>query len=305
MIKKILLIGLLLSNFISFGQQTPHYTQYMYNMHIINPAYAGARADLSIGILGRTQWVGVEGAPKTETFSINARAIDGIGLGLSVVHDKLGLSEETALYADVSYTLVMSKYSRLAVGLKGGLSFYNNGLANGITPDNEIYQSINGTYPNVGFGAFFYNKRFYAGLSIPTLLKTPKFRIDGANDVTGISEHVNVFATTGMVFDINDHLKYKPSLLVKYVSSLPLSVDLNSNFLYNNRFEVGVSYRYNDSVSGLFAIILNQQFRIGYTYDYTLSNLGKFNSGSHEIMLLFDIDYKKRGRWLKHSSCYF
>lgn len=303
MIKNSITYILLLISAVIYSQQNPHYTQYMYNMQIINPAYAGARADLSIGALNRTQWVGIDGAPKTFTFSANARAFDGIGLGLNVVSDEVGLFKETAVYADVSYTLVVGYHQRLSLGLKGGMSSYDNRLAQGVTPDGETYASTNEQDVNVGIGAFYYDKRFYAGLSAPYLLKTSKFRVD--NTVSGISESVNYFATAGMVFDLNEKTKFKPSTMIKYVSSLPLSVDVNANFLYNDRFELGLSYRYDDSVSGMFALILNKQFRIGYAYDYTLTNLGNYNSGSHEIMLLWDIDFQKRGRWLKNSSCYF
>lgn len=295
----IILIGLK-----SFGQQIPHYTQYMYNMNVLNPAYAGARADLSIGLLTRSQWVGIDGAPKTNTFSVNSRVKNGIGLGLSVVQDKIGLFEDTNINLDISYTLITSQKSRLALGIKTGFSNFTNNLSQGITPDNDVYEDLTGNNINFGVGAYYYNQSFYAGLSIPKLLKTPKFTIEN-NYTTGISEHINLFATAGKVFIVDDNLKFKPSTLIKYSAGLPLSFDINSNFLYKDQFEVGLSYRYDDSVSGMFAIILDKRLRIGYAYDYTLTNLGNFNSGSHEIMLLFDIDFSKRNRWLTNSSCYF
>lgn len=301
----IIILIILFSSIATKAQQNPHYTQYMYNMNIINPAYAGARADMSIGLLGRSQWVGLDGAPETESFSINARVFDGIGLGLSAVQDKIGLFESTNVNLDVSYTLALADDNRLAFGLKLGFSSFSNKLADGVTPDGEVYASLSDTNPNAGIGAFFYNSKFYGGLSIPYLLETPQFRLDSATDTNGLSKNANVFLTAGMVFELNDKVKFKPSTLVKYVNSLPLSIDLNTNFLYDERFEAGLSYRYNDSVSGLFAIIINKNFRVGYTYDYTLGNLSEYNSGSHEIMLLWDIDFAKNGRWLKNSSCYF
>ncbi len=287
-----------------YAQQTPHYTQYMYNMNVLNPAYAGVRADLSVGLLGRSQWVGLEGAPKTQTFSINARAFDGIGLGLSVVHDKLGLFEDTSVNADVSYTVVTSPQSRLSLGIKGGFSNYSNNLSQGITPDNDVYGDITGNHINFGVGAFYYNQNFYAGFSMPQMFKTPKFKLD-RNYTGGLSDSMSYFLTSGMVFNVNDDVKFKPSTLVKLTSGLPLSVDINANLLYKETIEFGASYRYNDSVSGLIALLVNKSFRIGYTYDYTLTNLGNYNSGSHEIMLLFDLDFGKRSRWLNDSSCYF
>ncbi len=301
----ILSIIIMLCSNKTLGQQTPHYTQYMYNMQVINPAYVGARADLTIALLGRTQWVGVDGAPKTNTFSLNGRAFDGVGIGLSVITDKIGLAKSTDINIDISYTIVLSQYNRLAFGLKGGMAFYSNNLDQGITPDQEIYASISGSYPNIGFGAYYYNQRFYAGLSIPRLLNTPKFRIDFDNNQVKIADDINYFATAGMVFELTEKIKFKPSTMIKYSPNLPISIDLNSNFLYNEFIEVGLSYRYNDSMSGMFALILNKNFRIGYTYDHTLTDLGGSNLSTHEIMLILDLDFKKKGRWLQHSSCYF
>lgn len=295
----ILFIGLT-----SIAQQAPHYTQYMYNTVIINPAYAGARADLSIGGLSRTQWIGIDGAPKTQTFSINARTFDGVGMGFSVVHDEIGLLKSTDISMDLSYTLIMGYRQRLALGLKGTYASYNNDLSSGITVDDEVYASINGNYPNVGFGMYYYDDTFFGGIAIPQLLKTPKFIMDG-NFQAGITDNTNVFATFGMRMDINDNTKFKPSTMVKYTSGLPISVDINANFLYKEWLELGVSYRYDDSVSAILAVLPNKNMRIGYAYDYTLSNLGNYNQGTHEIMLLFDIDFSKRGRWLTNQSCYF
>ncbi len=294
----------LLFSVILTAQQTPHYTQYLYNMQIINPAYVGARADLTVGLLGRTQWVGVEGAPETKTFSLNGRMNNGLGLGLSAINDKIGLVSTTNVNIDASYTLVTSHYGRLSLGLKGGMTFFNNNLAQGITPDNEIYDSKSGNYPNVGIGAFYYNNRFFFGLSMPYMLKSPIYAYDDTQYTSGLSENINTFVSAGMLFDINEKLKFKPSTLVKYVPDLPISIDINANLLYDEKIEFGVSYRYNDSASAMVAVVLNKQFRIGYAYDYTLSDLGN-NLGSHEIILLLDLDFKGKSHWLNNMSCYF
>ncbi len=287
------------------AQQTPHYTQYMYNMNVINPAYAGARADISIGLLARQQWVGVEGTPETETFSINARTFDSVGMGLSVVQDKLGLLEDTNINLDLSYTMVTSHYSRLAFGIKGGFSNFNNNLSAGLTPDNDNYADLEGRYPNAGVGLFFYTKNYYIGLSVPQLFNTPKFRLDPNSYSSVLNDYQSYFGTFGYVFQFNEKVKFKPSTLIKITRSLPISVDLNANIFYNDQIEFGVSYRYHDSVSAMAALVLNKKFRIGYSYDHTLTNLGGFNQGSHELMLLVDFNFKKRGRWLNDSSCYF
>lgn len=302
--KYILPLLILLMSYSVNGQQNPHYTQYMYNMSIINPAYVGVRSDLSIGLLGRSQWVGVEGAPETLTFSAGARVFDGIGIGLSAVQDKIGLLEDTTVNLDLSYTLVTSQYSRLSLGIKGGFTNFTNNLSQGITPGNETYENLTGTYTNFGIGAFYHNEKFYVGLSMPQLFETPKFILED-NFSAGLNKNMTYLTTFGAVFELNENIKFRPSSLIKVTSGLPVSVDINANFLLKDRLEIGTSYRYNDSVSGMVALILNESFRLGYAYDHTLTDLVNFNSGSHEIMLLLDLNFSKRSRWLTNSSCYF
>lgn len=287
-----------------YSQQIPNYTQYLYNMQILNPAYVGSRAELSMSLLSRQQWVGVPGAPVTRTFSINGRILDGIGLGLTVVNDKIGLSESTNVNLDASYTIVTSQYSRLSFGLKGGITSFSNNFANAITPDNDVYASTSGNFPNVGFGAFFYNRKFYFGLSIPYLLETPQFYIEDSFKQARLAENANYFLTSGAIFELTENIMFKPSTMVRFTSSLPVSIDLNANFLYKDIIETGVSYRNQSSISALFALIINQKFRIGYAYDYKMQTLGN-NLSTHEIILHLDINLKRNTRWLLHNRCYF
>ena len=285
------------------AQQLPNYTQYLYNMQIINPAYVGVRADFSVSALSRQQWVGVEGAPVTSTFSVSGRTRRGLGLGATVIHDKIGLSETTNINVDASYTIITSQYSRLSFGLKGGISFFDNNYANAITPDNEINASNSGRYPNIGFGAYYYNRDFYVGLSMPSILETPQFYIQN-NFENGISENPSLFLSTGALFNLGEDLKFKPSTMIRYTASVPISIDLNANFLYDNVIEAGLSYRYQNSISALFAIIVNEKFRIGYAYDYKTMSAGN-NLSSHEIILHLDVDFKRNTRWLRGTKCYF
>ena len=301
----IILILLLGTGLQMTAQQMPHYTQYMYNMNIINPAYVGMRSDISLSLLSRKQWVNIEGAPETETISLQGRTFDSVGMGFSVVQDKLGLIEDTSMAMDLSYTMVTSRYSRLAFGIKGGFSNFNNQLSIGLTPDNEKYPDLTDIYPKAGVGMFFYTKKYYIGVSVPQLFKSPEFRLDSNNFSSILNEYQSYFITHGYVFDINENVKFKPSTLIKYNTDLPISIDLNMNILFKNQVEFGISYRYNDSVSAMAALIVNKSIRLGYSYDYTLTNLGGFNAGSHEIMLLFDFNFKKRSRWLNDISCYF
>lgn len=288
----------------SYAQQVPHYTQYLYNMQVLNPAYVGVKADLSISLLARQQWVGVEGAPETMTFSVNGRTRDGLGLGAIVINDKIGLSESTNLNIDASYTIQTSQYGRLAVGLKGGLTYFSNNLSQGYTPDNDIYESTRGRFPNIGFGGLFYTDRFMIGLSIPNVLKSNQYEVfDTAYRNNSIS-NANYFLTGEAIFDISEDIKYKPSAIIKYTPTLPASFDINSNFLYKETIEAGLSYRYEQSVSALFAVILNKKVRIGYAYDYQLRDFGD-NLTSHEIILTLNLNLDRQTRWLYFDRCCF
>lgn len=290
-------LAILSINFI-YSQQDPQYTQYMYNMHIVNPAYAGSEGTLNIGLLHRTQWVGLDGAPKTTVAAINAPIKKNIGLGLSVFADEIGPVKEQNAFVDVSYTIQTSDYGNLAFGLKGGFTFLDAQLSTldlgDDIPDDVFDNDINDSYANFGAGAFYYTDHFYAGLSMPNMLN--QFHLNRKGGViSSASEKMHYYLTSGYVFEMNDNLKLKPSVLLKGVEGAPLSIDLAGNVLINNKFELGVSWRIDDSLNALMNIEVANGFRIGYAYDYTLSNLGDFNSGSHEVILLITISNSRNG----------
>ena len=289
---------------IAYAQQTPHYTQYLYNMQVLNPAFIGARADLSISFLSRQQWVGIEGTPKTQTFSINGRTISGFGFGATVINDQIGLANSTNINLDASYTVPTSQYGRLSFGLKGGLTFFSNNLSNGITPDNDVYASNDGKFPNIGFGALYYNKKFFLGLSIPNLLKSTQFQTLESFNTNESVNNRNYFLATGAIYNLTKNFKLKPTTILKYSPTLPVSIDINTNVVYRDIIETGISYRYNKSITTLFAVIINKKYRIGYSYDYRLASYGS-NLSSHEITLRFDFDLKRNKRWLFSNNCYF
>ncbi|MHB1197719.1 MAG: PorP/SprF family type IX secretion system membrane protein [Lutibacter sp.] len=281
-----------------YSQQDPQYTQYMYNMHIVNPAYAGSEGTLNIGLLHRTQWVGLDGAPKTTVATINTPIKKNIGMGLSVFADKIGPVKEQNVFVDVSYTIQTSDYGNLAFGLKGGFTFLDAQLSTldlgDDIPDDVFNNDINDSYANFGAGAFYYTDHFYAGLSMPNMLN--QFHLNRKGGViSSASEKMHYYLTSGYIFEMNDNLKLKPSVLLKGVKGAPLSIDLAGNVLINNKFELGVSWRIDDSLNALMNVEVANGFRIGYAYDYTLSNLGDFNSGSHEIILLINISNSRNG----------
>jgi len=293
--KKIILALFAFAAIAMHSQQDPQYTQYMYNMNIINPAYAGSQETLSIGLMGRTQWVGFTGAPKTLTAAIHAPAGKNVGLGFSIIADEIGPVKEQNAYADFSYTLEVSDEGRFAMGVKGGLTFQNinyNLLSMEQENDPLFYENLNKTSPNFGAGVLYYTNNFYVGLSMPNILETRYFEKEGGS-ISHASEKVHYFLTGGYVFDISKNLKLKPSTMMKAVVGAPVSVDLSANALINNAFEVGLSWRMDDSISGMVNFLVSPNFRLGYAYDYTLTNLGDFNSGSHEVFLLYNIDLSR------------
>ncbi|WP_298502023.1 type IX secretion system membrane protein PorP/SprF [uncultured Maribacter sp.] len=279
------------------AQQDPQYTQYMYNMSVINPAYTTNNLSVvNFGTLYRSQWASAVGAPKTLTFFAHAALTEKVEAGISFITDDIGdgVLKENNIYADFAYSLKLDDESRLALGLKAGVTTFSTNF-NGFRLPEELEQDFafdngqNSTFPNIGIGAFYHRDKFYAGLSVPNLLSSTHLENQNGISTKG-SENMHVFATAGYVYDLNSSIKLKPSLLAKMVKGSPLSFDASFNALINNTFEAGVSYRLDDSVNAMFNMKILPGLKAGYAYDYTLSNLSDFSSGSHEIFILFDLD---------------
>jgi type IX secretion system PorP/SprF family membrane protein len=276
------------------AQQDPQYTQYMYNINVVNPAYAGNKEALSLTALYRNQWAGFDDAPVTITFSGHAPVGNNVGLGLSVIKDELGPISETNAYADFSYTLQVGNKAKLALGIKAGATFHDVGLAGLDTQDEGdpfFSQDINNTYPNIGAGAFLYTDDFYLGLSVPNMLNS--VHLD-ENALKFGSETNHYFATAGYVFQVNDNFKLKPSLMVKSAFDAPTSFDGNLNALFYDKFELGASYRLDDSFSGLVGFQATPTLRIGYAYDAVTSEIKTVAPSSHEVILTFDLVFNKK-----------
>lgn len=288
-------IGVLLMSTLAKAQQDPQFTHYMYNMSVINPGYATDNAGvINIGGLYRTQWVGAVGAPKTGTVFVHSPVAKRIELGLSVVSDAIGdIVHENNIYADAAYVIPVSETNKLSLGIKAGVTLFDANLTGlqlaNPSPDPAFSENVNQAFPNVGAGAFYFSDNYYVGFSTPNLLNSKHLESKDGVKATGVEE-IHYFFTGGYVFDLSESVRFKPAFMTKAVKHAPVSVDVTANFLFNNKFEVGAGYRVDDSVSGLAAFSITPNLRIGYSYDYTLSNLGKYNSGSHEIFILFDLD---------------
>jgi type IX secretion system PorP/SprF family membrane protein len=277
------------------AQQDPQFTHYMYNMSVINPAYATDNEGvINMGGLYRTQWVGAVGAPKTVSIFAHSPVAKRIEMGISVVSDEIGdVVKENNLYADFAYVIPVSQKNKLSFGLKAGVTFFDadfNGFQySNALPDPAFENNIHRAFPNVGVGTFYFSDNYYLGFSAPNLLKTKHLEKSDAIATTGVEE-IHYFLTGGYVFDLSSRLRFKPAFMAKGVSGAPVAFDVTANFLYNDFIEAGVGYRLDDSVSGLINFYVTPSLRVGYSYDYTLTNLGNFNSGTHEIFLLFDLD---------------
>ncbi|WP_241234654.1 PorP/SprF family type IX secretion system membrane protein [Nonlabens ponticola] len=286
------------------AQQDAQYTQYMYNTLSINPAYAGNRGMFSAILLHRSQWVGLDGAPETQSLSLHSPVGFGkVGLGLSIVNDKLGPTSETYFNGDVSYTIDTGYNSKLSFGVKLGahvLDVNFDELQRFDLDDAAFEQNIdNKLSPNIGTGIYFHTDKFYAGLSAPNLLRNEHFEESNNNNTASFvaRERIHYYLTSGYVFDINPNLMFKPSTMIKAVSGAPLQVDVTANFLINERLTLGAAYRWDAAVSGLLGYQISNQFQIGLAYDRETTDLGntQFNDGSFEVFLRYELtrDYDK------------
>lgn len=277
------------------AQQDSQYTQYMYNTITVNPAYAGSRGMLSISGIYRTQWIGLEGAPETMAFSLNSPVgIRGVGVGLSFNSDKIGPSMENLLAADFSYTIQTSELTKLSFGIKAGFSSLDVDMDK-LNPEyinDPQLADVNRMAPIFGAGIYLHSDKWYVGLSVPSFLETAHY--DDVK-VSAVSEKAHIYLIGGYVFQLNPMLKFKPAVLTKAVSGSPLAIDVSANFLYNERFTFGAAYRFDAGVSALVGFQITDQFMLGYAYDYDTTELGNYNSGSHELFLRFELGRLVRG----------
>lgn len=291
--KCITILLLLVCNSALWAQQDPQYTQYMYNPININPAYAGTRGVTTIFGLHRAQWVGLDGAPVTNSASLNAPVGKNVGLGVSFVNDKIGPTDTNVIAADFSYTIPVNNDYKLSLGIKGSVQLFNVDFTklNIYDPsDPRFSANINNKLtPNVGAGAFMYSENSYFGLSVPHILETNNY---SDNEISVVKERFHVYAMAGHVFDLAYNWKFKPAALAKVVQGAPLQVDLTANVLYNDKFTLGLAYRWSAAVSVLAGFQVSDGLFIGYTYDTETTKLANYNSGSHEIFLRFEL-FKK------------
>lgn len=293
----IVALVILMSSVSIKAQQDAMFTHYMYNTLWLNPAYAGTRDALTITGIHRSQWVGFDGAPNGQSLTLHTPFANGkMGAGLSVLNDKVGPTKSTTIALDIAYQLHLTAKSKLGFGLKGLVNMYNNNLTNlKLNNQNDLAfnQNVNRVLPNAGAGIYYYRERFYAGISTPKLLEN---NLNGKTTASS-KEQRHYFFIMGTVVDLNNNVKLKPTFFVKATKGAPVEGDITAAFLIKDKFSIGAMYRTGDALGVLLGYNFNDQFGIGYSFDWSTANTtGKYNSGSHEIMLRYDLIYKSTAK---------
>jgi type IX secretion system PorP/SprF family membrane protein len=292
---KIMLLSLLSATGVQ-AQFEPQFTQYMFNEMFINPAYAGSREHLAMTALYRNQWVGMDGAPKTQTFSAHTPLRnEKIGVGLNILHEEIGVTQDFSVFGSYAYRIPMQK-GFFSMAVSGGIIHHQEQLLEVKTQDQGDYSFLGTpklTVPNVGFGTYFSNRNFYVGLSIPRMLQNKVDAVTGKAENKMNLPYWHYYLMGGYVFTLNESIKLKPTFMTKIVSGAPVTADIGAHVLLSEVLWLGGSYRTSDSWAAVMSIQLNKQMRLGYSYDYTLTDLNRYNNGTHEITLGFDFSFDK------------
>lgn len=291
-----IMLILLFTSLNSNAQQEPTYTQYMFNTQTINPAYAGTWEALGFMVLAREQWTGIDGAPSTQTLSFqNLHKNNRTGYGVNIINDKFGKEKRFSVYGDYSHLIHLNTGLKLRMGLKAGFSTYSNNLSDYdvIINDDPYFQGeVDHQFmPNFGIGLFLYQNNFYAGLSVPKLVNN-EFE-NNYNNYSSQAELRHFYLMGGYVFNLSEKLKFKPTMLGKFVKGAPAQLDFSANFLISEKVWLGAMYRSGDAFGFLGQWIINNKLRLGYSVDFSTSELKSYQNGTHEVMISYEISKLK------------
>jgi len=279
---------------LGYSQQRPQYTQYMYNTQSLNAGYTGTQGKLAANILYRSQWVGIDGSPETQNLSVHGLVKDRIGVGLTLLNDNLGASNNFEVNTNFAYHIKTGQSTTLSLGLNAGAEIFNIDYSKG-NYSNELdpvfQEDLNTFRPVIGAGVFYYGEKWYVGLSSNNLLNSQIYQ---SNDNIVTERKSQYYFMGGYVFDLSESLKFKPAVLTKHVSGSPLTLDISANFLLRERLSLGMAYRYDDAVSALAGFHITGKLFLGYAYDYSITGLGDYNSGSHEIIVTYNLEGLKK-----------
>jgi type IX secretion system PorP/SprF family membrane protein len=294
---QLLTLGIALLPLITgFAQQDPQYSLYMFNTVLINPAYAGSLESASVSALYRKQWINVKGSPQTINASFHTPLWkERVGIGVSFFNDQLGITGRNDITLSYSYHIPFKKF-KMSIGLQTTIVNLNSRLAESQLDPNQTYDptfanNISNYNFNFGAGIYFYNRKFYAGISVPHILLNEwgNLATDSARGI--LRQHF--FFTGGAIIKISPIVKLKPSTVIKYVIGAPINFDVNANIYFKDRYGFGIGYRSLDALILIAEIDIIRGFRCGYAFDLSLTNLGSYNYGTHEIMLRYDFNWKK------------
>jgi len=294
-LQQLVSILFLLLSLHSYSQQEAHFTQYFDNTLFVNPAYAGSRGMLNATAIHREQWVGIDGRPRSTTFSLHSPlTYENIGVGLTAVNDVIGPINQTMIYGDFSYTLnFKNSNGKLAFGLKGGVNIINSRTNELVTTQSDdpslLAAARNQILPNFGFGVYYHTPKWFVGVSTPKLLQ-------GSYDKTSLArEKRHYFLIGGGVFNLAERWKLRPTTQLKFTEGAPMSIDLSAAFIYREKLWLGLMHRWADSFGAFIQYQITPQFKAGFAYDQTITKLASYNLGSYELMLSYDFVFKKKG----------
>lgn len=289
--------------FVAYAQQDSQYTQYMYNTENINSAYTGTKGVFTGVLLHRNQWVGLDGAPVTNTIAINTPINNtSFSIGLSVINDEIGPAIENTFTLNMAYGFSVTDNSKVSLGINGTINFLDidfNRISRYSNNDVVLSRNVDKKFsPNMGVGVYWYSDKAYLGLSVPNIFETTHFKEGTTFSNSSVAkERMHYHLIAGRVFDVSSSIKFKPALLVKYVKGTPLQLDVSANFLFNEKFTIGTAYRWSAAYSALLGFKISDSFSIGYAYDREVTKLVNYTSGSHEVFIRYEL-IKKEGKFI-------
>jgi type IX secretion system PorP/SprF family membrane protein len=302
----LLILSFLILSLPGYAQQNPLFTQYMFNGLVLNPAYTGSHESMTATAAVRSQWTGLNGAPQTQVASLHSPLkLSRSAAGAMFVHDRVSVINQYTMYGTYAYRIPVSKNAKISVGAQAGVTYYQANLSelNIITPTGQpdpiFAQNETRMLPNLGIGIYYYSKRSYVGLSLPTLVNN---RWNNQDAYTAARQKRHYFLSAGHVFTLSPVVKFKPNVLLKWVEGGAFQYDLNANVLFHEVVWVGVSYRMKDSVDGLLELNINNQLSFGYSYGYPITSLATYQKGTHEMVLTYRIN---RNKHIVFSPRYF
>ncbi len=290
--KRLIFISILMLTGEVVGQQSPQYNQYMFNGLAINPAYAGVRECLSITGIHSNQWAGFDGAPTTNNITAHTPFKKHSGVGINFFTDKIGVQTQSGLNGVYAYHLKLSTKSKLSFGISGGMSVFTNQDQDVVLVDNDKAFSNNSqtySFPNFGTGLFYYRENFYTGLSIPNLFSSEYSNISQGRYFDINPGAINIMQTAGGIVKLSDNVKWKPSYLIKVIPNGASSIDLNSLLYFNNKLNVGASYRHQKALVAILGCTIKKKLDIGYSFAFPLTDIAMYSFGTHEIMLRYEL----------------